>query len=93
PGRRPADPPPAGAEGVYVFVSTDELGKAAEAPSGESVPVPDVAGLPLRDAARRLHALGVHVRVRGTGYVTGTQPAVGAPVARGDTLVLLGESR
>ncbi|HYR08775.1 MAG TPA: penicillin-binding protein [Longimicrobium sp.] len=93
PGRRPADPPPAGTEGVYVFVSTDELRKAAEAPSGAAAPVPDVTGLPLRDAARRLHALGIHVRVRGTGYVTATRPAVGAPVARGDTLVLVGESR
>ncbi len=92
-GRRQADPPPAGAEGVYVFVSTDELRKPAEAPSGAAVPVPDVAGLPLRDAARRMHALGVHVRVRGTGYVTATRPAVGAPVARGDTLVLVGETR
>ena len=56
-------------------------------------PEDHVAGLPLRDAARRMHALGVHVRVRGTGYVTETRPAVGAPVARGDTLVLVGETR
>ncbi|HEV3051126.1 MAG TPA: penicillin-binding protein [Longimicrobium sp.] len=93
PGRRREDPPPPGTEGVYVFVSTDELRKPAEAPSGQAVPVPDVAGLPLRDAARRLHALGVHVRVRGTGYVTETRPAAGAPVVRGDTLVIVGETR
>jgi cell division protein FtsI (penicillin-binding protein 3) len=93
PGRRPAPPPPPGAEGVYVFVSTDELRRAAEPPSAGAVAVPEVTGLPLRDAARRVHALGIHVRVRGTGTVTATRPAVGAPVARGDTLVLVGETR
>ena len=90
--RRREEPPPAGAEGVYVFVSTDELGKAADEASGAQVPVPDLHGLPLRDAARRLHALGLHVRVRGSGYVAETRPAAGEPVARGDTLLLLGET-
>ncbi|HEX6037108.1 penicillin-binding transpeptidase domain-containing protein [Longimicrobium sp.] len=88
-----SDPPPAGAEGVYVFVSTEELRKAAEPPPADVVPVPDVSGLPLRDAARRLHALGVRVRVQGSGAVRSTQPAAGQPVARGDTLLIVGESR
>ncbi|HEX6910156.1 MAG TPA: penicillin-binding transpeptidase domain-containing protein [Longimicrobium sp.] len=87
------EPPPAGAEGVYVFVSTDELRKAAEPPSAAEVPVPDVTGLPLRDAARRLHALGVRVRVQGSGPVKATRPAAGQPVARGDTLLVVGEGR
>jgi cell division protein FtsI (penicillin-binding protein 3) len=93
PGQKRDDPPPAGTEGVYVFVSTDELRKAAEEPSAGVVPVPDVAGLPLRDAARRLHALGVRVRVQGSGPVRSTRPAAGQPVARGDTLVIVGEGR
>jgi cell division protein FtsI (penicillin-binding protein 3) len=93
PGQTHDDPPPAGAEGVYVFVSTDELRKAAEPPPADVVPVPDVAGLPLRDAARRLHALGVHVRVQGSGPVRSTHPAAGQPVARGDTLLIVGEGR
>lgn len=92
PGQKRDDPQPAGAEGVYVFVSTDEL-RPAEAPSAGVVPVPDVSGLPLRDAARRLHALGVNVRVRGSGQVTSTRPAAGEPVARGDTMVIVGEGR
>ena len=87
------DPPPAGAEGVYVFASTGELRRAAQAPPGGRVAVPELAGLPLRDAARRVHALGVRVRVRGTGTVTATHPAAGAPVARGDTLLIVGEGR
>ncbi len=90
--RRGGDPAPEGAEGVYVFVSTEGL-RRAEEPSGAAVAVPDLAGMPLRDAARRLHALGVHVRVRGTGFVTATRPAAGEPVARGDTLVIVGEGR
>jgi cell division protein FtsI (penicillin-binding protein 3) len=93
PGEKRDDPPPAGAEGVYVFVSTDELRAGAVAPSAAAVAVPDVAGLPLRDAARRVHALGVHVRVQGSGRVRSTRPAAGEPVARGDTLVIVGEGR
>lgn len=92
-GEKRDDPPPAGAEGVYVFVRTDELRGAAEPPPADVVPVPDVTGLPLRDAARRLHALGVRVRVQGSGPVRSTRPAAGASVARGDTLVLVGEGR
>ena len=92
-GARRDDPPPAGAEGVYVFASTDELRRAAQAPPGGSAVVPDVGGLPLRDAARRMHALGVSVRLRGTGTVRATHPAAGEPVARGDTLLIVGEGR
>jgi membrane peptidoglycan carboxypeptidase len=91
--RRREPPPPSGADGVYVFVSTDGLPAGAAEPEGGEVPVPDVEGLPLRDAARRLHALGVRVRVRGSGYAVGTRPAAGERVVRGDTLLLLGEAR
>ncbi|HEX2077578.1 MAG TPA: penicillin-binding protein [Longimicrobium sp.] len=93
PARRGEEPAPEGAEGVYVFVSTDGLRRAADPPSGAAVPVPELTGMPLRDAARRLHALGVHVRLRGTGFVTATRPAAGEPIARGDTLVIVGEGR
>ena len=55
------------------------------------VPVPELAGLALRDGVRRLHALGFHVRLRGAGKVKGTLPAAGALLARGDTLTLLAE--
>jgi cell division protein FtsI (penicillin-binding protein 3) len=93
-GEGPRDaPPPPGAEGVYVFASTDELRRAAQAPPAGRVPLPDVTGLPLRDAARRLHALGISVRIRGSGYVSATHPAAGAPVARGDTVRVTGGSR
>jgi cell division protein FtsI (penicillin-binding protein 3) len=91
--RRREEAPPYGADGVYVFVSTDGLPARGGEPEAGEVPVPDVAGLPLRDAARRLHALGVRVRVQGSGYATGTRPAAGERVVRGDTLLLMGEAR
>jgi cell division protein FtsI (penicillin-binding protein 3) len=80
---------PHGAEGVFVFVSTDPAPLPEE--EAREVAVPDVAGLPLRDAARRLHGAGLHVRVEGGGSVVRTRPAAGEPVARGDTLVVYGE--
>jgi len=46
-----------------------------ELPAG--VPVPDVAGLSIRDAARRLHAVGLTVVVEGTGAVRETSPRAG----------------
>lgn len=84
-------PAPAGNEGTYVFLSN----RLPPAPPQDRspVPVPELAGLPLRDAARRLHALGFHVRVRGGGAVTATAPAAGAVLPRGDTLTVLGEGR
>jgi membrane peptidoglycan carboxypeptidase len=50
--------------------------------------VPDVMGLPLRDAVRRIHAAGLSVRVDGTGRVTGLTPAAGR-VVEGDAPVRL----
>jgi cell division protein FtsI (penicillin-binding protein 3) len=85
-------PPPASAGGTYVF----NLGEGAPArPAGprRAVVVPALAGLSLRDAARRAHALGLHVRLRGGGRVADTQPAAGTQLATGDTLTLLGAEK
>ena len=84
------EPAVGGHEGTYVF-----LDNRFPAPRRDRtpVPVPDLAGLSLRDAARRLHALGFHVRIQGGGSVRATQPAAGAVLPRGDTLtVLAGEA-
>jgi len=83
-----AAPAVAGNEGTYVFLSNRI--PAAPPEDRAPVPVPAVAGLPLRDAARRLHALGFHVRVRGGGNVASTTPAAGAMLPRGDTLTVTG---
>lgn len=85
-----ADAPVAaeGREGTYVFLS-NRLPEAPRQAAGP-VPVPELSGLALRDGARRLHSLGFHVRLRGSGAVRGTLPAAGAMLARGDTLTLVG---
>ena len=85
-----ADAPAAeGREGTYVFL--DNRVPATPRREVGPVPVPELAGLALRDGARRLHALGFHVRLRGGGQVQGTLPGAGAVLARGDTLTLVGE--
>lgn len=48
-----------------------------------SADVPELAGLPIRDAVRILHAIGFRVRVQGHGVVGSTQPAAGAATPRG----------
>jgi len=83
------EPAVGGSEGTYVFL--DNRIPAAPRSDREPVPVPDLAGLPLRDAARRLHALGFHVRVQGGGQVKTTLPAAGAVLPRGDTLTVVAE--
>jgi len=95
-GHRPAaarqmddEPVLGGREGTYVFL--DNRLPAAPRADRAPVPVPDLAGLPLRDAARRLHALGFQVRVQGGGAVKGTLPAAGAVLPRGDTLTVVAE--
>lgn len=72
-----------------------ELAAAEAAPGGESaggasrgVALPEVAGLPLRVAARRLHALGLRVEESGSGEIVGTVPDAGTYVAPGDTVRL-----
>jgi cell division protein FtsI (penicillin-binding protein 3) len=87
----PRRPRSSGGEGTYVFDSPPR--HAAPAPVREPVPVPDLAGLSLRDAVRRLHALGFQVRVQGAGAVSATQPAAGAVHARGRTVTVVGDDR
>ncbi|MBC7789307.1 MAG: hypothetical protein H7Z74_05140 [Anaerolineae bacterium] len=50
--------------------------------------IPEVAGLPVREAARRLHSAGFRVRLVGTGIVTGTLPASGVTAAVGSLVKL-----
>jgi cell division protein FtsI (penicillin-binding protein 3) len=58
------------------------------ADSAAPVPVPDVAGHSLREAARTLHRSGFRVRIEGWGRAVGTAPAAGTPVARGGTVIV-----
>lgn len=87
----PRTPPQASPGGTYVFNLAEGVPSSPPA-ARRSVTVPSLAGLPLRDAARRAHAVGLHVRLRGSGRVAGTEPEAGAELASGDTLVLVGRS-
>ena len=72
----------------------DPAGENRDAPRterpapGERVSVPDVAGLPARVAARRLHDLGFRVVWEGSGSVAATSPPIGTRWLAGDTVRL-----
>jgi cell division protein FtsI (penicillin-binding protein 3) len=92
PRRAPSAPAQAGPEGTYVFLLEGGT-PAAQAPARREVSVPALAGLTLRDAARRAHAAGLRVRLRGGGRVASTEPGAGAALLAGDTLLLVGSDR
>ena len=91
PGTAPAAPR-ADAEGTYVFL-TDDPPPARPAAPPAPVAIPDLAGLSLREASAKMHAAGLRVRVRGSGRIARTEPAAGASLIAGDTLVLVGSGR
>lgn len=92
--------PPAGAT---LALERQGVGHPAEGPLGDGdasfeqippggvvgVPLPDVAGLPARVAARRLHGLGFRVLHEGRGPIEGTLPAAGTRLQPGDTVLLV----
>lgn len=57
-------------------------------PPRMEVQVPNLRGLPLREASRTLHALGLRVRVEGAGTVRDSRPSAGSVVITGDTILL-----
>jgi cell division protein FtsI (penicillin-binding protein 3) len=85
--------PPQGGGGPYVFPvgSPGDSMPAAAAP--RPIAVPDLQGLAMRDAARRLHALGFSVRLSGGGEVVRTEPAAGVGRPAGDTVHIFGADR
>src|SRR6185503_3619518 len=53
--------------------------------------VPDVRGLTIRAAARRLHEEGLQTRVKGWGTVRSTTPEAGTSVKVGSSVLLTAE--
>ena len=63
------------------------------APSAQPRTVPDVRGLTLRAAARRLHREGLEARIKGWGTVSAMTPAAGTSVSPGTTVLLSADDR
>lgn len=90
---RPSPVEPQTASVVHFASSTPEvLSLPADAPRSraEAMTVPDLDGEPIRVALRRLHKMGLRVRLEGGGSVRATFPAAGAGIAAGDTVRVLG---
>lgn len=81
------------APGPFIFALGTEPAKVYQ-PSGavRPRPVPNVRGLAVRDAVRRLHGQGFRVEVEGVGVVQGTTPAAGRNLDPGAVVVVRGES-
>lgn len=90
---RPSPVEPQTASVVHFASSTPEvLALPDDAPPSraEGMTVPDLDGEPIRVALRRLHKMGLRVRLEGGGSVRATFPAAGAGIAAGDTVRVLG---
>jgi cell division protein FtsI (penicillin-binding protein 3) len=68
------------------------LPSAARRPAGQPATkaVPDVLGMPVRQAVRALHLAGFRVRLTGLGSVTSSYPQAGQPARQGDLVRLVG---
>jgi beta-lactam-binding protein with PASTA domain len=79
---------------VFRFVANGETatGKLGRTPDPESdmaeISVPDVRGLDVRAAVRRLHGLGLKVEIHGSDKVTDQVPAAGMTAVRGASVIL-----
>lgn len=90
----PAPAPARSPEAVPHIVEVSEAApEEVEMVERPSTSVPELTGLPLREAARRAHAAGFLVRLNGSGNVERTLPEGGRNALAGDTLLIVGERR
>jgi hypothetical protein len=76
-------------DGVVPYVVTWPAESPPEVQSDRRVP--DVVGLSIREAARRLHQLGLRVRVEGRGRIASVVPDPGTSLSQGDLVTIVGE--
>lgn len=95
--------PPAAAPLVHFAVATEQVAAqepaemrawtavraSSTAPEREMI-VPDLEGASLRVALRRLHKMGLRVRLEGGGAVAATVPRGGTGIRAGDTIRVVG---
>ena len=92
PERAPLDEPDGIVPYVVQWPYVADTAAATPGSSGQSDRVvPNVAGRPLREAARALHRRGFQVVVKGWGVVHHTWPAAGDSAAAGTTVTVFGE--
>ncbi len=70
----------------YRFASIADVPQPRTAERDERLP--NLRGLETRVAAARLHEMGLRVELKGSGRVTGQEPAAGTRVVRGATVLL-----
>ncbi|HEX5388098.1 MAG TPA: penicillin-binding transpeptidase domain-containing protein [Gemmatimonadales bacterium] len=85
-GAADADAEPAAAPSAPAAVVEWPIRGGDSAP--RPLPVPDVAGSDVRDAALALHRRGFRVDLRGVGRVSRTSPAAGQPMLPGTTVIV-----
>lgn len=91
-------PPPPTTPLVRFAVATGERTRGAEselaraAARAEAMSMPMLADASLRVAVRRLHKMGLRVRLEGSGAVVETVPSPGARVRPGDTVRVVGRA-
>lgn len=77
------------ARGPFVLALTASASASSDGSDAVPTPVPDVRGMPLRDAVRALHSAGLRVQVEGSGAVASTWPAASASVTSGSLVRVL----
>lgn len=78
------------AAGPFSLALNARASRYAPTVAGGMRAIPNVMGLPLRDAVRRLHAAGFRVQVEGAGPARASSPAAGTPAASGTVVRLHG---
>ena len=96
--QRPTPAPPPAAPLVRFAALADETATEVPAAAGpvgsdrtRDMTVPVLDGASIRVALRRLHKMGLRIRLEGTGPVRATDPEAGFPIAAGDTIRVLGQ--
>jgi len=71
-----------------VQIMADEMGEPNLSRDPSSRMVPDVRGLSIRSAINKLHAEGIDVKVKGSGFVVNQFPTPGARLQQGSVCVV-----
>jgi beta-lactam-binding protein with PASTA domain len=74
--------------------TVDLTSRSAQKPTNDntaSLELPDISGMPMRDAVRRLHVAGFRLRVVGSGRVRTTEPRAGSVIASDVVVRVVGE--